>query len=70
MFTRSEGLEWFVNVRPTMFDDHAWFTPFVETYASQKFPWASTGAVHRFDEFPPLEAYEGLMKEYSKEIST
>jgi hypothetical protein len=70
MFTRSEGMEWFVNVRPTMFEDVAWFTPFVETYASKKFPWASTGAVHSFDEFPPLEAYEGLMKEYSKGIST
>jgi hypothetical protein len=23
MFTRSEGMEWFVNVRPAMFDDHA-----------------------------------------------
>jgi hypothetical protein len=33
------------------------------TYASKKFPWASTGAVHSFDEFAPLEAYEGLMKE-------
>ncbi|TIW64275.1 MAG: GFA family protein, partial [Mesorhizobium sp.] len=31
MFTRPEGLDWFVNLRPTMLDDPGWFTPFVET---------------------------------------
>jgi hypothetical protein len=68
LFTRTEGMEWFVNVRPTMFEDHSWFKPFVETYTSKKFPWSSTGAVHSFDEFPPLEAYEGLIKEYSETV--
>ena len=66
LFTRTEGTEWFVNVRPTMFEDHSWFKPFVETYTSKKFPWISTGAVHSFDEFPPLEAYEGLIREYAR----
>lgn len=69
MFTRSEGMDWFVNVRPTMFDDHSWFEPFVETCTSTKFPWASTGAVYSFDEFPALEAYQGLIREYSQQIS-
>lgn len=66
LFTRTEGMEWFVNVRPTMFEDHSWFKPFVETYTSKKFPWTSTGAIHSFHEFPPPEAYENLIREYSQ----
>jgi len=53
-----------------MFADHGWFEPFIETYVCRKFPWTSTGAVHSFDEFPPLEAYEGLTREYSHRIRT
>ena len=64
MFTRAEGMDWFVNVRPTLFDDTDWFRPFMETYTSTRLPFAGTGAVHSFPEFPPMEAYEGLVKEY------
>lgn len=28
IFTRPEGLDWFVNLRPTMLDEPGWFTPF------------------------------------------
>ena len=66
MFTRMAGMDWFINVRPTMLDDATWFAPFVETYTSTKFPWAATGAVHGYPQFPPLEAFEGLMKEFSE----
>jgi hypothetical protein len=59
-------MDWFVNIRPTMLDDATWFSPFVETYISAKFPWAETGATHSFAEFPPLDAYDGLMKEFSQ----
>jgi hypothetical protein len=65
MFTRPEGMDWFVNLRPTMLDDPSWFTPFVETFTSEKLPWASTSAVHSFETFPPFEAYEGLIREFS-----
>jgi hypothetical protein len=64
MFTRPVQLPHIVNVRPTMFDDHAWFSPFVESFTKTKLPWAATGAVHSFEEFPPMEAYEPLMKEF------
>ena len=40
------------------------FFPFVETYTSAKLPWATTGATHSFPEFPPMEAYEALTKEF------
>ncbi|MGK6312538.1 GFA family protein [Neorhizobium sp. DT-125] len=66
MFTRPEGMDWFVNIRPTMLDDASWFVPFIETYASEKLPWAATPAVHSYEKFPPFEAYEGLVKEFAE----
>ena len=67
MFTRNEGLDWFVNVRATMLDDPSRFTPFVETWTREKLPWASTPAVHSFEALRPLEAFEGLIKEYAEQ---
>lgn len=64
MFTRAEGMDWFVNVRPTMLDETAWFRPFMETYTSTKLAFAETGAVRSFAGFPKMEEYEGLVKEY------
>ena len=66
LFTRPEPVPQIVNVRPTMFDEHAWFTPFMESFTRTKLPWASTGALHSFEEFPPMDAYEGLMKAYAE----
>jgi hypothetical protein len=64
MFTRPEGLDMFVNLRPTMLDDAGWFSPFVETFTSEKLPWATTQAVHSYETFPPFDAYETLIAEY------
>lgn len=66
MFTRPEGMDWFVNLRPTMLDEAKWFSPFIETYTSEKLPWATTPAVHSYETFPPFEAYEGLVKEFAE----
>lgn len=65
MFTRSEAFDRFVNVRPTMLHNASWFVPFIETYTSEKLPWASTPATHRFEKFPPMEAFAPLMAEYA-----
>ncbi|WP_421931977.1 GFA family protein [Phenylobacterium sp.] len=65
MFTRPGGMDWFVNLRPTMLDDASWFVPFIETYTSEKLPWATTPAVHSFPTFPAFEAYEGLSAAYA-----
>jgi hypothetical protein len=46
MFTRPNGFEQFVNVRPTMLKDSSWFVPFIETYTSEKLPWVTVPAVH------------------------
>lgn len=66
IFTRPEGMDWFVNIRPTMLDDAKWFTPFIETYTSEKLPWAATPAVHSYEAFPPFEDYERLAKEFAE----
>jgi hypothetical protein len=65
LFTRPDGMEGFVNIRPTMLDDLAWTTPFVETCTDEKLPWATTPAVHSYPGFPPMEAYEGLVAEFA-----
>jgi hypothetical protein len=65
MFTKGEGMDWFVNVRPTLLEDAADFAPYMETLLSKKLPFAQTSAVRSFDALPPLEDYEGLLKEFS-----
>ncbi|WP_434733352.1 GFA family protein [Rhizobium sp. YTUHZ044] len=64
MFTRPEGMDWFVNLRVTMLDDPSWFTPFIETWTSEKLSFAETGAVYSYEALPEMDAYEGLVKEY------
>jgi hypothetical protein len=48
-----------------MFDERAWFAPFVETYTKTKLPWAITGAAHSFEEFPEMERWGSLMSEFA-----
>ncbi|WP_075290777.1 GFA family protein [Pararhizobium arenae] len=64
MFTRPAGMDWLVNMRPTMLDDASWCAPFIETFTSEKLAFAETGARHSYKTFPPMEAYEGLIAEY------
>jgi len=65
VFTEMEPSMGFVNVRPTMLDDAAWFQPYVETYTSEALPWAKTGAVHGFAKFPQMEEYGPLVAEFA-----
>lgn len=69
LFTRSDMMDTFVNVRPTMLDSTDWFSPFIETYTSERLPWATTPAVHGFEKFPPFESYEGLVREYAEHLA-
>jgi hypothetical protein len=64
LFTRPDGFD-FVNVRATMLDDASDFSPFIETYTSEKLPWAGTPAPHKFAKFPTLEEYRVLMEKYA-----
>ena len=65
MFTRPQGIDFFVNVRPTMLEDTGWYSPFIETFTSEKLAWAATTAVHSYDKFPPMEDYERLLGDYA-----
>jgi hypothetical protein len=64
MFTRVDGMDWFVNLRPTMLDDCRWFTPFIETWTREKLPWATTPAVHSFESLPSVEQFGALTETY------
>lgn len=65
LFTKPEGIDFFVNVRSTMLAGHAWSEPFIETCTSEKLDWAYTPARHSYAEFPPPEAYERLIAEFA-----
>jgi hypothetical protein len=67
MFTRPQGLDWLVNFRPTMLDDHAWFVPYAELFTDEGLPWARTTAKHSFPGMPPMEAFQQLMEGYARE---
>jgi hypothetical protein len=69
MFTRPDGIDFFVNLRPTMLDDPSWFWPFIETYMSEKLPWASTPAKHGYARYPEMHEYEGLIGEYMASLA-
>ena len=70
MFTRPEGLDFFVNLRATMLDDPSWFAPFIETWTSEKLAWAATPAVHSYPALPAPEEFPGLLKEYAEQAET
>ena len=67
LFTRAEGFDWFVNLRPSALDDHGWFEPFIELFAAEKLPWAATGARHSYAGSPEMPEFETLMEAYASE---
>jgi hypothetical protein len=64
LFTRVEGLDFFVNLRASMLDDHRWFAPYVEVFTSEMLPWAVTGAVRSYAGQPEMPEYQALIAEY------
>ncbi|MDX0425297.1 GFA family protein [Sinorhizobium medicae] len=66
MFTRPEGMDWFVNLRATLLDDASWYRPFIETWTCEKLPWANTSAIHSYKALPPLEDFEQLLADYAR----
>ena len=64
LFTRMEGLDWFVNVRATALDDPGWYAPFVETCTAEKLDWAATPARHSYPGLPPEADWPRLLDEF------
>jgi len=65
MFTRITGFDDFVNVRPVMFEDSSWFTPFIETWTATRLPSVSVAVEHSYDAFPPMEEFGALLEAYA-----
>ena len=65
MFTRIEGMDQFVNLRPSMLDAHGWFVPFVEFFTGEKLPWAETPAKHSFEAAPEMAVFPGLIEDFA-----
>jgi hypothetical protein len=68
LFTRPEGLDGHVNVRATLLDNAPAFQPFIQTYTSERLPWARTPALHSFERFPALGDYPGLLASYAEHL--
>ncbi|MBV9287655.1 MAG: GFA family protein [Hyphomicrobiales bacterium] len=66
LFLRLDALG-IVNVRPTMLDEHGWFRPFIEIFASRKLPLAATSAVHSFETMPDPQAFGTLIEGFVRE---
>jgi hypothetical protein len=67
MFTRPEGLDWLVNLRATMLDEHQWFVPFVELYTSEGLAWAKTPARYSYETLPDNDRFMAMAEEYAAE---
>jgi hypothetical protein len=66
MYTVPEGMDGFVNVRATMFDDAAEHRPYVEMCRSEALPGAATGAVRSYDQFPDESEFPELLAGYAQ----
>jgi hypothetical protein len=64
VYTNPAGMDWFVNVRATMFDDTRWAKPFIETMTSEKLDWVTTPAVHAYAHFPTEADFPALLQEF------
>jgi hypothetical protein len=64
MFTRITGIDAFVNVRPSLFEDWTGFTPFIETMTAEKLPWAQTPAKYSYPGFPKAEEFGPLIEDF------
>lgn len=66
MFSRPNGVEDLINLRPTMLDDASGYVPFIETWTSEKLPWATTPAQHSYAQLPERENFPALIQAYAE----
>ncbi|MFN3356769.1 MAG: GFA family protein [Pseudomonas sp.] len=65
LFTRPHGIDAFVNVRATALENASGYVPFMETWTSEKLPWANTPAVEHFAQLPEPQDFPRLMQAYA-----
>ena len=69
MFTRIPGFDQIVNVRSTLLEDPVWTEPYLETMTSEKLPWVQVPAKRSYEKFPEMDEFEGLIAEFSQQLS-
>jgi hypothetical protein len=70
LFTKPQGLDFFVNVRSTMLEGPSWTEPFIESCTAEKLAWVSTPARYSYEGFPPPDSYEQLVAEFAEQEAT
>nr|WP_280891718.1 GFA family protein [Jiella mangrovi] len=66
VLTRPPGLGDIVVVRSSLFEDADRFTPFVESFVSEKLPFVEPVAPHRFEHFPDPDEFPRLIGAYAE----
>ena len=69
LYTEPEGVEGYVNVRTSMFDQPRTDRPFVEVYKNEALPWAVIGAPHGYDALPAMEEWPQLIQAFTERQS-
>jgi hypothetical protein len=65
LYTEPEGVDGFVNVRSTMFDQPRTEKPFVEVYVGEALPWAVIDAAKSYDALPAVDEWPGLIQQFA-----
>ena len=60
-----EGLEDYVNVRSTLFDDASAHRPFIECWTSEGLGWGNSGAERTYETVPADEEFGELIAAYA-----
>jgi len=66
LYTEPEGVESFVNVRSTMFDEPRSERPFVEVFTNEALPWVRTGAAHSYQKLPAMDEWPALIGAFAE----
>ena len=66
LFTRPEGMDDFINIRSTMFEDAAAHRPYMDAHRRETLPGVDTGAVERFDTVPEEDLFGPLIAAYAQ----
>ena len=65
LFTVPEGMEAFVNVRSSLFDDAGEHRPFMETWKSEGLDFAQTGSPRSYESVPQDSEFDELIQAYA-----
>jgi hypothetical protein len=66
LYTRPEGMDDYVNIRSSMFEDAAGHAPYMETWFAEALPGAVSGAVKRFETVPEPDQFGPLVAAYGE----